>query len=168
MQAMLLQWQSRHLQVVSSARCGEGGSGQHLTKRPTGPSTSSPTSLFRQEVIDFQEIERQFGRAILLQPVSLKVITWSLAIFLVLALSLLIVGQYSRKATVSGYLTPASGTARIFALQRGTITQVHVTEGQEVKEQQPLLTIDTTQISGTGRGCQQCYFNHAAKPAGRT
>ena len=116
----------------------------------TGPSTSSPTSLFRQEVIDFQEIERQFGRAILLQPVSLKVITWSLAIFLVLALSLLIVGQYSRKTTVSGYVTPALGTARIFALQRGTITEVHVTEGQEVKEQQPLLTIDTTQISGTG------------------
>ena len=65
-------------------------------------------------------------------------------------LALLLIGQYSRKATVSGYLIPASGTAKIFALQRGTITKVHVTEGQEVREQQPLLTIDTTQISGTG------------------
>ena len=44
-----------------------------------GPSSSSPTSLFRHEVVDFQEIERQFGRAILLQPISLKVITWLLA-----------------------------------------------------------------------------------------
>ena len=114
------------------------------------PSSSSPTSLFRHEVVDFQEIERQFGRAILLQPISLKVITWFLASFVALMLALVFIGQYSRKATVSGYLIPASGTAKIFALQRGTITKVHVTEGQEVREQQPLLTIDTTQISGTG------------------
>src|SRR5262249_23540819 len=111
---------------------------------------AAPTSLFRQEVVDFQEIERQFGRAILLQPISLKVITWFLASFVALMLALVFIGQYSRKATVSGYLIPASGTAKIFALQRGTITKVHVTEGQEVREQQPLLTIDTTQISGTG------------------
>ena len=115
-----------------------------------GPSSSSPTSLFRHEVVDFQEIERQFGRAILLQPISLKVITWLLASVVVLSLFLLVVGQYSRKATVSGYLIPSVGTAKIFALQRGTITKVDVTEGQEVQEQQPLLTIDTTQISATG------------------
>ena len=115
-----------------------------------GPSSSSPTSLFRHEVVDFQEIERQFGRAILLQPISLKVITWFLAGFVALMLALLFIGQYSRKATVSGYLIPSAGTAKIFALQRGTITKVHVTEGQEVREQQPLLTIDTTQISATG------------------
>jgi membrane fusion protein len=115
-----------------------------------GPSNTSTTSLFRHEVVDFQEIERQFGRAILIQPISLKVITWFLAIFVAIILSLLIIGQYSRKATVSGYLMPASGTAKIFALQRGTITKVDVTEGQEVQEQQPLLTIDTAQISGTG------------------
>ena len=67
-----------------------------------------------------------------------------------LSLFLLVVGHYSRKATVSGYLIPSVGTAKIFALQRGTITKVDVTEGQEVQEQQPLLTIDTTQISATG------------------
>ena len=115
-----------------------------------GPSSSSPTSLFRHEVVDFQEIERQFGRAILLQPISLKVITWLLASVVALSLFLLVIGQYSRKATVSGYLIPSAGTAKIFAVQRGTITKVHVTEGQEVREQQPLLTIDTTQISATG------------------
>jgi membrane fusion protein len=115
-----------------------------------GPSDNSPTPLFRREVVDFQEVERQFGRAILLQPISLKVITWFLATLVALILSLLVIGQYSRKATVSGYLIPTSGTAKIFALQRGTITKVQVTEGQEVREQQPLLTIDTTQISGAG------------------
>ena len=145
---VLRQWQSRHL-VLFSAPCGEE---RFPPPQPAveDPSSSSPTSLFRHEVVDFQEIERQFGRAILLQPISLKVITWFLASFVALMLALLFIGQYSRKATVSGYLIPASGTAKIFALQRGTITKVHVTEGQEVREQQPLLTIDTTQISGTG------------------
>ena len=129
------------------------------------PSTNSLTSLFRQEVVEFQEIERQFGRAILLQPVSLKVITWSLSIFVVLILSLLVIGQYSRKATVSGYLSPASGTAKIFALQRGTITKIHVIEGQEVKEQQPLLTIDTTQISATGDDVNRAILSTLTEPA---
>ena len=115
-----------------------------------GSSAPSPIPLFRHEVVDFQEIERQFGRAILLQPISLKVITWLLASVVALSLLLLVIGQYSRKATVSGYLIPSAGTAKIFAVQRGTITKVHVTEGQEVREQQPLLTIDTTQISATG------------------
>jgi membrane fusion protein len=115
-----------------------------------GPSTTSPISLFRHEVVQFQQVERQFGRAILLQPLSLRILSWLFAGFVVLGILLLVIGQYSRKATVSGYLIPASGTAKIFALQRGTITKVHVTEGQEVQEQQPLLTIATTQISATG------------------
>jgi membrane fusion protein len=113
-------------------------------------SATLPISLFRHEVVEFQQVERQFGRAILIQPLSLRILSWLIAVFMILIISLLVIGQYSRKATVSGYLIPSSGTAKIFALQRGTITKVHVTEGQEVQEQQPLLTIATTQISATG------------------
>ena len=114
------------------------------------PSTSKAISLFRNEVVEFQQSERQFGRPVLLQPLSLRILSWLVAAFVVLIISLLVIGQYSRKATATGYLIPASGTAKIFALQRGTITKVHVTEGQEIQEQQPLLTISTTQISDTG------------------
>ena len=140
----------RTIAEIISARPGEKRVLPPPHRAVEAASTTSPTSLFRQEVVDFKEIERQFGQAILLQPLSLKVIAWLLASFVVLILSLLVIGQYSRKATVSGYLIPASGTAKIFAVQRGTITKVLVTEGQEVQEQQPLLTIDTTQFSATG------------------
>jgi membrane fusion protein len=142
---------SRHRTITEIISAGQRRVLPPPHRAVEGPSDNSPTPLFRQEVVDFQEIERQFGRAILLQPISLKVITWFLATLVALILSLLVIGQYSRKATVSGYLIPASGTAKIFALQRGTITKVHVTEGQEVREQQPLLTIDTTQIAATGQ-----------------
>ena len=112
--------------------------------------TSSPISLFRQEVVDFQQNERQFGQVGLLQPLSVTIMTWFVAIFVVLGIFLLFVSPYSRKATVEGYLKTEGGTAKIFALQRGTITNVQVSEGQDVQKGQPLLTIDTTQITATG------------------
>jgi membrane fusion protein len=113
-------------------------------------STPRPVSLFRPEVAEFQEIERQYGRALLAQPIPIKITSWLIAAFVALSIVVLIIGQYSRKATVSGYLVPAAGTAKIFVLRRGTITKVHVQEGEEVHEHQPLLTIDAAQISATG------------------
>jgi membrane fusion protein len=115
-----------------------------------GRSTPSAVPLFRQEVIEFQQSDRQFGQVGLLQPLSLKLTSWLIAGFVALSIVLLIVGQYSRKATVSGYVTPTSGVAKIFALQAGTIIAVNVTEGEEVRKGQALLTIDTTQISASG------------------
>ena len=113
-------------------------------------SIASPVALFRQEVVEFQQVERQFGQTGLLQPFSLKVTSWLIASVVALSVFLLVIGQYARKATVNGYLTPTSGLAKIFSLQRGTITKVHVVDGQEVTEGQPLLTVDTTQISAAG------------------
>jgi membrane fusion protein len=109
-----------------------------------------PVPLFRQEVVEFQQIEQQFGRALLLQPLSTKITGWLIAASVALILSLLFVGQYSRKVSVSGYLLPASGVAKIFPLQRGTVAKVNVSEGDEVQEGQPLLTVDTAQLSATG------------------
>jgi membrane fusion protein len=59
--------------------------------------------------------------------------------------------QYARKETVSGYLTPSAGTAKIFAPQQGTIKNVHVVEGEQVKAGQPLLTVETPQIATDGQ-----------------
>ena len=114
-------------------------------------AAASPTiPLFRHEVIEYQESDRQFGQVGLLQPLSLKIFSWLITAAVALTVLLLVLGHYSRKATVSGYLTPTAGTAKIFALQRGTITKVLVTDGQEVEKNQPLLIVDTTQIADTG------------------
>ena len=58
--------------------------------------------------------------------------------------------SYGRKETAIGYLTPTTGTAKIFAPRSGTIRQVHVQEGDAVQEGAPLLTIDTDQIASDG------------------
>jgi membrane fusion protein len=111
---------------------------------------SAARALFRQQATDFQQHQRQWGQVVLLQPLSTKLMTWSAVAVIGLILIFLFLAQYSRKETVSGYLTPASGTARIFAPRQGVVRAVHVHEGQEVEEGQPLLTIDTDQIAATG------------------
>jgi membrane fusion protein len=106
--------------------------------------------LFRQEAIDFQRHSREWGQVALLQPLSINFTTWFITIAVALIISTLFLGQYSRKETVGGYLTPTSGTSKIFVPQRGTIREIQVNEGQQVREGQPLLTIDTDQIAANG------------------
>jgi membrane fusion protein len=107
-------------------------------------------SLFRQEAVDFQRHSREWGQVALLQPLSSKVMTWFIAVTMALIIGFLFLGQYSRKETVVGYLTPTSGTSKIFVPQQGTIRAIHVNEGQEVREGQTLLTVDTDQIAANG------------------
>jgi membrane fusion protein len=106
--------------------------------------------LFRQEAIDFQQHQRQWGNVASIQPLSTKLVAWFLTASVAILAILLFVAQYSRKETAVGYLTPSTGTAKIFAAHRGTIKEVHVEEGDMVREGQPLLTIETNQIAADG------------------
>jgi len=107
-------------------------------------------SLFRQEAVDFQRHNGEWGQVGLLQPLSIKVMTWFITVAITLIISFLFLGQYSRKETVMGYLTPTSGTSKVFVPQLGTIRTIHVKEGQQVREGETLLTIDTNQIAANG------------------
>jgi membrane fusion protein len=120
---------------------------------PLGKPTGVPSShlLFRQEAIDFQRHNQQWGQVASLQPLSTKIITWFIAATVALIVTLLFLGQYARKETVIGYLTPTAGIARIFAFQQGTIKEIYVKEGQEVEKEQPLLTVETGQIAANGQ-----------------
>jgi membrane fusion protein len=107
-------------------------------------------ALFRQEAIDFLHQRHSWGEVVSLQPVSGTILSWSLAGIVVLILCFLSIAQYARKETVTGYLTPTFGTAKIFVPQQGIIKEVQVNEGQDVTEGEPLLTIITSQITSNG------------------
>src|SRR5262252_6047575 len=70
-------------------------------------------ALFRQEAIDFLHQRRSWGEVVSLQPISSTILSWSLGGLIAFILCFLSVAQYTRKETVIGYLTPASGTAKI-------------------------------------------------------
>src|SRR3981189_437392 len=107
-------------------------------------------SLFRQEAIDFQHQRRSCGEGVSLQPISSAMLSWSLAGLVAFILCFLSIAQYARKETVTGYLTPTFGTAKIFVPQQGFIKDLQVKEGQEVAEGDPLLTVVTSQITANG------------------
>ncbi|MBS3649042.1 hypothetical protein KEU06_10520 [Pseudaminobacter sp. 19-2017] len=77
--------------------------------------------LFRPEVIEFEQNGRQWGEVVLLQPVSTRIMAWSAVALVALIVVFLALAQYSRKETVSGYLTPATGTVRIVAPRQGAV-----------------------------------------------
>jgi membrane fusion protein len=87
-------------------------------------------SLFRQEAVDFQRLNRDWGQVAFLQPLSIKVTTWFITVTITLIISFLFLGQYSRKETVVGYVTPTSGTSKVFAPQQGTIKRFTSTKGR--------------------------------------
>ncbi|MEH2506514.1 membrane fusion protein [Bradyrhizobium sp. AZCC 1578] len=107
-------------------------------------------ALFRQEAIDFLHQRHSWGEVVALQPISSTILGWTLAGLVACILVFISVAQYARKETVTGYLTPTFGTAKIFVPQQGFIKELHVKEGQEVAEGDPLLTVVTSQISANG------------------
>jgi membrane fusion protein len=111
----------------------------------------SERALFRREAVAFQRQHRQWGQVSVLQPVPTGLTTWFLTAAVALIICFLYCQGYARKETVTGYLKPASGTAKIFASQRGTIREIHVKDGQQVEQGQPLLTVQTNQVAADDR-----------------
>jgi membrane fusion protein len=115
-----------------------------------GQEVAPPRALFRQEAIEFQQHARQWGRVVPLQPLPTRLMVWFITATAASVITFLFFAQYARKETVIGYLTPVSGTARIFAPQQGIVSAIYVKQGQRVEEGQPLLSVATAQIAADG------------------
>ena len=107
-------------------------------------------SLFRQEAIEFQRGQREFGEITLLQPVSTKLLAWLLTAVVAAAIVFLCFTQFSRKQTVPGFLIPAAGTMKVFPTREGVVSDLHVEEGQHVEAGDPLFTVSTPEVAADG------------------
>ena len=58
-----------------------------------------------------------------------------------------------------GYLTPTSGTAKVFVSHPGFIKELYVQEGQEVEEGEPLFTVSTAQVAANGEDVNTAILN---------
>jgi membrane fusion protein len=111
---------------------------------------SQRPALFRSEAVAHQRLQ-QSGEVVLIQPVPAKLLFWALSAAFALIVVFLVLAQYARKETVVGYLAPTAGVAKIFAPRAGTVTAVHVRDGEAVEEGQPLLTVAIDQTTADGR-----------------
>ncbi|MDR3533129.1 MAG: HlyD family efflux transporter periplasmic adaptor subunit [Rhodopila sp.] len=128
-------------------------------QKSTAASLPGRRPLFRQEVIEFQQHNRQWGRVVPLQPLSTRLMVWCVAAAAVAVIAFLFFAQYARKETAAGYLAPVSGTARVFAPQPGTISAVYVGQGDSVEKGQPLLAVVTSQITTSGEDVNAAILN---------
>lgn len=131
-----------------------------------GHEVTSRRQLFRQEVIEFQQHNRNWGRVVPLQPMPTRIMVWFVTAAAAAVVTFLCFAQYARKETVTGYLAPASGTAKVFAPQPGTIGAIHVEQGQRVEEGQPLLSVVTDQIAADGEDVNASILNTLVRQKG--
>jgi membrane fusion protein len=106
-------------------------------------------SLFREEVIRQQQ-QRYHGAIVLRSP---KVFVWLsifVFVFALLLMCVLIWGEYTRRASLSGYVIPEGGVLRIFSPLGGRVGALHVHEGQEVQAGYALLAVLDERYSGQG------------------
>jgi len=100
------------------------------------------TGLFRQEAIDNKR-ERLWGDVVLIQPLSFYLVTGIITVIVISAVIFLVYGTYARRENVSGYLLPDKGLVKIYGTGAGLVSQVHVDEGEQVKQGDLLFTITT-------------------------
>ena len=106
----------------------------------------SGTTLFRQEVVEARRVE-WLGSIIVAAPLSRWLLTLLTLVLAVAILLFLFFGHYTRRETVTGQLMPGAGLLNIAAPSVGTITRVHVHDGQTVKAGEVLLELSSEQDS---------------------
>ena len=106
----------------------------------------SGTSLFRQEVVEARRVE-WLGSIIVAAPLSRWLLTLLALVLAVAILLFIFFGHYTRRETVTGQLVPSAGLLNIAAPSVGTITRVHVHDGQTVKAGDVLLELSSEQDS---------------------
>ena len=105
--------------------------------------------LFRTEALEYRQ-HAWLGGIQLIRPLSLTVLTVFVLVVATVVGAYLSIGEYTRKARLSGYLVPDRGVIRLLPAQAGTVVERHAVEGQTVRRGDVLfvLSVDRTTLSG--------------------
>ena len=106
-------------------------------------------NLFRLAAVKHQA-KRLEGDVIIAQPLSSTVLTASLVAIVGSLISFLALADFNRKETVSGYLKPDLGVARIAPQRNGTIVSLFVNDGQVVTAGQKLALVSSDEYLQQG------------------
>src|SRR5689334_13235367 len=96
--------------------------GQHdsLSSRADPREVAMAALLFRPEAVEYQR-SRSWAGATAAPPLANWILTAFLAISVVAAAIFLSLGTYANKETVTGYLTPATGVAKLVPATPGAV-----------------------------------------------
>ena len=105
--------------------------------------------LFRPEALSNRQRD-WLGSIQLIRPVSLALLTGFVVVVAVAVAVYLTLGEYTRKARVSGYLVPDRGVIRLVAPQPATVVESHVSEGGAVHRGDVLFVLAVGQATLSG------------------
>ena len=105
--------------------------------------------LFRSEALSNQQRD-WLGSIQLIRPVSLALLTGFVLLVAAAVAAYLTLGEYTRKARVSGYLVPDRGVIRLVTPQPATVVESHATEGATVQRGDVLFVLAVGQATLSG------------------
>ncbi|KNZ34312.1 MAG: hypothetical protein AD742_02740 [Methylibium sp. NZG] len=106
-------------------------------------------TLFRAEVLEDPH-RNGLGGVRLVRPLSFTLLT-ALAVAAALCIgAFLALGEYTRKARVSGFLVPDRGVIRLIAPQTATVLESHASEGRVVRQGDVMFVLGVEQAALTG------------------
>jgi len=117
------------------------------------------STLFRTEAVEHHR-PTLVGAALNARPLSFPLLTGAAAVLAGLVVLFGSVGEYTRKARVSGYLAPSAGLIKVYAPAAGTLIEKRVAEGQRVKKGDVLFVVSTDPISGGEPQAQAAAIEH--------
>ena len=106
-------------------------------------------SLFRPEALEHRDRD-WLGSIQLTRPVSLSVLTWFAVLVAASVVAYLVLGEYTRKARVTGYLVPDRGVIRLVAPQPAIVVESHAADGRTVHRGDVLFVLDIGQSTLSG------------------
>ena len=105
--------------------------------------------FFRPEVIESQRRD-WLGSIQLIRPVSLTLLTAFVAVAAVALAAYLTLGEYTRKARVTGVLMPDQGVIRLMAPQGAVVLESNAAEGRAVRRGDVLYVLGVGQATLSG------------------
>lgn len=100
--------------------------------------------LFRTDALNHRR-QRLEGDVLLTRSLPLSVITGLLTVITLAVCFWVVLGHYSRTETVIGSLTPEGVLSKVYADKPGQLIWLGVTDGDVVRQGQPIATIRTEQ-----------------------
>ncbi|MFA0225654.1 HlyD family efflux transporter periplasmic adaptor subunit [Vibrio splendidus] len=104
--------------------------------------------MFRKEVAESKQ--QLYGEVILLQPISVYVITMVVCFFILFVSVYLCNLEYSRREVVKGYLIPDKGLIQVLSNRDGVVGELYIKDGDTVVDGESLVRIENSQSLSNG------------------
>lgn len=116
----------------------------------TEPSSPPPrrAPLFRREAVEAVRDQTQ-GAALRIEPLTVRLLVWVAGLVAIALIAFAVLGEYTRKARVRGYLVPTQGLLKVHSQDTGVLSEIRVAEGQHVSQGDVLFVVSMERSSGS-------------------